>query len=394
MRVSYSTEPLRWIIIAMNPPTEQLIRDYLNRLSVAARGRLGFSERQSLLDRTRARIEAECGGINGASAVRVRKALADLGDPIVLVELEAGQPGRRAGSATTRYEPSVAGNGHREMAAEQTHASEAVKGSAIGEDLLVSGGPSGPKPERGGGSIRSLLAGLAAPQRRRRSASAASKPVAQDTSGSGAGTIGAPGPEPRKPGLVPAPRRPTASENLASPDLLAASEPRGTSSPPGSRPDRSQGSGGPAKGQKGQLAGSTSEGAGFLGRLISGAMGAARSHTLEVLAIVLLGVGGAVFPPIWLVGVALALPSKKWDLKDKFVGITLPVFLLIIGVVLIIVLGGQQDPISAYAYEAWLGAGRLSRVLAAAGALYLAWSLRRGRRKPKQPPWNVPHRLG
>ena len=46
----------------MNPPTEQLIRDYLNRLSVAARGKLGFSERQSLLDRTRARIEAECDG--------------------------------------------------------------------------------------------------------------------------------------------------------------------------------------------------------------------------------------------------------------------------------------------------------------------------------------------
>jgi hypothetical protein len=121
---------------------------------------------------------------------------------------------------------------------------------------------------------------------------------------------------------------------------------------------------------------------------------ATRNHTLEVLAIVLLGVGGATYPPVWLVGAALALPSKKWDLRDKFLGITLPVFLLVIGTVLIIVLGGQHASIGAYAYEAWLGAERLSRLLAAAGAVYLAWRLRRGRRQPRQPPWNMPHRLG
>jgi hypothetical protein len=72
--------------LGMNPPTEQLIRDFLNGLSVAARGRLGFSERQSLLDRTRARIEAECGDIASATTVQVRKVLASLGDPIAIVE--------------------------------------------------------------------------------------------------------------------------------------------------------------------------------------------------------------------------------------------------------------------------------------------------------------------
>ena len=390
MRVIYATKPLRWIIIAMNPPTEQLIRDYLNRLSVAARGRLGLSERQSLLDRTRARLEAECGGINGASAVQVRKTLADLGDPIALVELEVGQAARRAGSAKTWYKTSVAGNGNREMAAKQAHADEAVKGSEIGEDLLVTGGPSGPEPGRGGGSIRSLLAGFAASQRRRRGNRAASKPVAEARSGGG----GASGREPRKRGLIPAPRRPTASENIASPDLLAPPEPRGQSSSRGPGPDRGQRGGAPAAGQPSRLTGSTSADTGWLGRLTRGAAATTRTNTLEVLAILLLGVGGATYPPIWLVGVALALPSKKWDVRDKFLGITLPVFLLIIGAVLIIVLGGQHDTLSAYAYETWLGAGRLSRVLAAAGALYLAWGLRRGRRNPKQPPWNVPHRLG
>src|SRR5215472_9516714 len=106
----------------MNPRSEQLIRDYLNRLSVAARGKLGFSQRQALLARTRARIEAKCGGIDGASAVQVRKALAELGDPIVLVEREARQAGSSTSTADTRYETSIAGNGKREMAAEQAHA--------------------------------------------------------------------------------------------------------------------------------------------------------------------------------------------------------------------------------------------------------------------------------
>jgi len=135
-------------------------------------------------------------------------------------------------------------------------------------------------------------------------------------------------------------------------------------------------------------------GGAVLGQLGRGAVAVARNHTLEVLALVLLGVGGVVYPPIWLVGAALALPSKKWDIRDKFFGITLPVVLVIIGTVLIIVFGGQRASISDYAYEAWLGAERLSRVLAAVGAIYLAWGLRRGRRQPKEPPWNVPHRLG
>lgn len=387
--------------MGMHPPAEQLIRDYLNRLSVAARGTLGFTERQSLLDRTRARIDAECGGINGASAVEVRKALANLGDPIVLVELEASQAGCGKSAPDTRYELPVAGNGNREMADEQTHATGLVKGSEIGEDLLVTGGPNGSKPGRGGGSIRSLLAGFATAQRRRRRASVLGEPVARaasrggsgggrggNSAGSGPGGAsgarpgGRPGPERRKSGLIPSPRRPAASEGGRSPGRIAGPQPSGGSSPSGSGPDRA----------RGKSAAPAPADAGIPGRLIRRAGDATRNRTLEILAIVLLGVGGAVFPPIWLAGAVLALPSKKWDIRDKFLGITLPVVLLIVGTVLIIVFGGPHAQISDYAYEAWLGAGRLSRALAVAGALYLAWGLRRGRRQPKQPPWNVPRR--
>lgn len=386
----------------MNPRSEQLIRDYLNRLSVAARGKLGFSQRQALLASTRARIEAKCGGMDGASAVQVRKALAELGDPVVLVEREARQAESGTSTADTRYETSIAGNGKREMAAEQARANNVVKGSEIGEDVVVTGGPNGSKPGRGSGSIRSVLAGLAGAQRRRRRARTASEPVARATpprprggsggagsgpsGGSGARPGGGQGREPRKPGPIPSPRRPAASEQIGSPDLLASRRSRDPSSPS---------AGGAATRQPDRLAGSTPPaGGGLLSRFVRGAAEAARNHTLEALAIVLLGVGGAAYPPVWLVGAALALPSKKWDMRDKFFGITLPVFLLVIGTVLIIVLGGQHASISAYAYEAWLGAERLSRVLAVAGAVYLAWGLRRGKRQPKQPPWNVPRRFG
>jgi hypothetical protein len=393
----------------MNPPAEQLIRDYLNRVSVAARGRLGFSERQSLLDRTRARIEAECSGANGASAVKVRKALADLGDPIVLVELEANQAGGKTSPADTRYDLAVAGNGYRGMAAGQAPADEEVKGSEIGEDLLVSGGPSGSKPGRGGSSIRSVLAGLTGAHRRRRRAAAAGEQTGHGPSrtasgaargaGSGRGASGAgrtapatrlrrvassgqsanAGP-PTRPTLVPAPRRPAGAENAGSPVRAVGSEQRGLSSAAGQQASR--------------FAGPTAADAGLAGRFISAAVTAARDHIVEALAIVLLGVGGAVYPPIWLIGVALAIPSKVWDKRDKTTALALPVLLSFIGAVLTLVFGGQHATIQAYAFEAWLGAERISRVLALAGAVYLAWRLHRGRRHPKLPAWNVPHRLG
>lgn len=134
--------------------------------------------------------------------------------------------------------------------------------------------------------------------------------------------------------------------------------------------------------------------AGLVGRFFSAALADARNHIVEALAIVLLGVGGTVYPPIWLIGVVLAIPSKVWDKRDKIIALALPVLLAVVGAVLTIVLGGQHSTIQGYAFEAWLGAERISRVLALAGAVYLAWRLHRGRRQQKLPAWNVPHRLG
>ena len=658
----------------MNPPTEQLIRDYLNRLSVAARGKLGFSERQSLLDRTRARIEAECDGINGASAIQVRRALAGLGDPIAIVEREharigAGEVGSVTGSAAiagTRSEAETNGRvvstaaalGERiELAqAEQeretggdgktgnnANAGGADKETEIGKEPLVapsangfgsSGSGAGPEPGRAASSIRPVTAGPAAAQGSLAGSVGGSRsPGTAASSAPPPGSGSAPSPRPTAGGQElfsapdstpfdqPNPVNPPGSSDLPSSSEPAERQPMASASqsssgsgpqqgpgsdqqqgsgsqdspdsapPPGSvplprpasgpvppkpkffkpttpvasrrskqgaalpRPGDPASSGGPTappasnapadssgpvgpsdagiagggraegKGSGGTTSGRTTPGATTPGMGASGTgastesggtapkrrasagttpgepastgsgptgaaptgpaggpgnspggtrpgtvrpggarpkttrpgtaapsagrSGAARAgsprsagarpgqgrvapsgtkssgggsrsprtetaprpsgplrnvvygvtelaiqNKVEILAIVLLGLGGAIYPPIWIIGAFIALPSRKWDIRDKFLGVTLPVVVVIVGTVLVLVLGGQHSSVGSYAFEAWLGAERLSRVAASVGALYLVWALWRGRREPRQPPWNVPHKLG
>ena len=299
----------------MNPPTEQLIRDYLNRLSVAARTKLGFRERQALLDRTRMQIEMDCGGLSTASAEQVRKALAGLGDPMAIVEAE--------------YARIVA-----ELASPR--------------QLQV--------------TAASAAAQAAAPM---------SAPVSEP-----AGPAGAPEPDP-----VPEPTGTGGHQDASSTPLAAGRS--AASRPAAGRPAAS-----------GRLTGVAGATGGVLWRLADAAAALVRHRPLEAAALVLLGIGGAAFPPVWLLGAVLVMTSKKWDLHDKWVGLVAPVLLVISGTALVVVLGGEHPSLASYAWEAWLGAGRIGRIVALLGAGYLLWRLRRGPRDPRQPPWNTPHRTG
>jgi hypothetical protein len=115
---------------------------------------------------------------------------------------------------------------------------------------------------------------------------------------------------------------------------------------------------------------------------------------LEAIAVLLQGVGGAIYPPIWFIGALITAISKKWDLRDKWLGLALPVLAVIFGATLTIVLGGQHSSLGAYALEGWLAVGRLSRIAAVLGAVYLLWRLHRGLREPRQPSWSRPPRRG
>ena len=124
----------------------------------------------------------------------------------------------------------------------------------------------------------------------------------------------------------------------------------------------------------------------------SGTLELAVSNPLEFGAVALLGIGGAAWPPVWLVGVVLAMPSRAWDLRDKWTGLVGPVVLATLGTTAVLMLGGQRGSVGAYVYEAWLSAGRIGRAATLLGAVYLLRRLIRGRREPRQPPFDVPRR--
>jgi hypothetical protein len=120
----------------------------------------------------------------------------------------------------------------------------------------------------------------------------------------------------------------------------------------------------------------------------------ARQRPLESLAAVLLGLGGAAYPPVWLLGAALALGSRAWDYRDKWIGLAGPVLLLIVGTVAGVSLGSQPASFGSHVHDAWVAADIVSRIAALLGAAYLVWRLGPGRRQPSVPPWNKPHKVG
>jgi len=113
-----------------------------------------------------------------------------------------------------------------------------------------------------------------------------------------------------------------------------------------------------------------------------------------MIALGLIGFGGAAFPPLWLIGAAIAIPSRAWDLRDKWIGLAVPVLLVIVGAAAAVILGGTKNTLGPYVFEAWLMAGRVSRGAAILSAGYLLWRLYRGPRAPRLPPFAVPRRPG
>lgn len=114
----------------------------------------------------------------------------------------------------------------------------------------------------------------------------------------------------------------------------------------------------------------------------------ARANPAGAFAVVLLGLGGAVYPPVWLLGAGLAVACRRWDRTDRWIGLAGTVLLVIVGTVTALLIGGQRSSGAAYIYEAWIAAGRLSRGAAVLGAAYLSWRLLRGPRPEKPPPWS------
>ncbi len=452
----------------MNPPAEQLVRDYLNRLSLAARSRLGLSDRQALLDQTRARIEAEVGSLSRATPAQVRQTLAALGDPIALVENERTKIAARKEAAIGSRIGGLANGAVRQVWPHGTGAAHASVRAAAGAEptfdlqvpgrLPVTSGISAPAlvtfsevpaapgtasaavPPAGSGSpaatalpvpagspvaVRSPvppvsssvsiglpppggppLPGVTAPATPSLPGDTAPPPISLQAPASEPGHRHAPDASdlPERNGVPPRtllPRPSPSPESLAGAPLPAPNPPDRSEEP--DRPDEPEPgvefsipadeSAGRAGGS-GRLAGMSSIAADRISRLGSGLLALALRDRLETIAIVLLAIGAAVYPPIWLIGALVAISSKKWDRRDKWLGLAVPVLLVIFGAVLLMALGGQRPSVGSYAFEAWLAAGRLSRIAAVLGAGYLLRRVYQGKREPRRPPWSTPRKPG
>jgi hypothetical protein len=98
----------------MEPTAEQLIRDYLDRLSVAARTRLRSNDRRAFLERTREFIERRAGAPGAADPDAVLEALSSLGEPEAAAESEqarlVAERSKRAGARAGLWRPRSRGD--------------------------------------------------------------------------------------------------------------------------------------------------------------------------------------------------------------------------------------------------------------------------------------------
>ena len=430
----------------MAPPTatEQLIRDYLNRLSVAARD-LAPDDRRALLERIRGYIEQKADKSRRPSTMEVGRVLARLGNPATLVEQERrrlaaqGKAVSQATSATGRQRflarargrdqgrPRGSGfpwsalrdNGGSVPPAPSNGVADGVHrpatpGASETRDAATTGGgvtarpadPTSPSPPASASEPAARPAGSGGPAPAERPAAGSS-----DSSGNGA---------------VPAALTPTGAESAtpqrpatdASHDSGAHDEPASATQPAvgteGSHGDAATPAD-PAPASvtesadaKKSAAGGTSAATprprtaksrwwrrvdlivpdGPVRRQLVRLLAWVRRRPLEAAAVVLMGIGGPVFPPVFLIGATLALASELWDGRDKWVGIALPIVLTVIGLAVGIAAGGRAH----WQHESWVYLEFVSRIAPALGAGYLAWRTERPRRPPTVPPFSRPRR--
>jgi hypothetical protein len=371
----------------MSPPTEQLIRDYLNRLSVAARGRLGPEDRRALVTRTHDFIERNASRSGPATAMEVAALLSRLGDPGALVDQEVARLAAERGAAAateTDQANGLAARLRRRTAHASWHWPVTAAHPELVTELMNGNGGNGAKPppaqppdpaavvprQPGPADDDAEAEGPAPQPDRQPDAVVPARPVWPAAAGprahsAGESAAGEPAPE------QPAPEQ-SAPEESAPPE--AASEQAVTRQAATEAADR------PAPPS-------------WIRSLASRSMALSRRHPLEAAAIVLLGLGGVVFPPVWFVGAGVAVPSKVWDYRDKWAGIAGPVVLLIIGTSVGVALGSSHHQIGGYLHEVWIYLNVLSRLCAVAGTWYLYWRLTHIRPVPEVPPWNRPRRV-
>jgi hypothetical protein len=350
--------------VPANVSAGRLIQEYLSRVAEVGLHYLPKGDRAAFVTKTRDRIEREVGPAEEADLARVRQLLTSLGEPEELVKREraridkarlkrrsGGNPGNAEVTAPLVYRPI---NSRWKPA---TQARPPQQPAPEGQPEAGAGSPAGrPGAGRRGrpmGRVGARLTGKP-PGTRRRPPDAAG-PAGQEPPGTEAPQA----PPPPAPAAVPA----------------AVPEPGVGGIPAQRRAMLMLRSG----------AGRLSRGAAQLSRE---AVELTRSHPLEGAAIALLGIGGLIFPfPFWLFGGVLAIWSRIWDNRDKWIALLGPAVITLAGTVVTAVITHHRgNTFVTYGHALRMDVGLLLRVGSVVCATYLAWRVRRGPREVV-PPW-------
>jgi hypothetical protein len=298
---------------------DQLVQDYLNRVTAAAR-HLPKGDRMAFVGRTKAQIERQVRAVGTDDPGQVMQILAALGAPEDLVRAE------RLRIDSTWFK-------------KRGHDGDSVTATGATPSKPRSHQPRVHRP------INSRWKPATPPLRRKPARGSAPAP---DGSANGAG---------------PAPAGPTPGTPPPWPGDLAAMM------PPRPDPDEEGGPQGPRT-------------------PLDGIWELARGHLLESVAVVVIGLGGAILPfPFWLIGALVAMFSRLWDGRDKLLALTGPVLVDLLGsVVSAFLIGGGQNAVVTYTHAVHVETDLWIRLGCVLTAVYLGWRVSKGRRE-KIPPW-------
>jgi hypothetical protein len=383
-----------------------MIRDYLGRVSVAATKVLPKGDRLLFVGRTRAAIEAQVGPLASADADDVLSALTALGDPEDLAKRERERlySARRRGAAAAPpalWKPAKAprrgaappppadGRGpvpgqahkprpwpHRGMAGPYVPKPAGPAADAPHPDAVpvmprqadspeATAPPEVPPADQAEPVPEELVPEEPVPEEL-----VPEEPVtgelADDEPEAAAPDEAGPEPGKNPPGWMrPRPAAPLPGETGPQSIVPGMEEPAETEEPPASRRRPP-----PA--------------------VLAEAWALARKHPLEAVSVILLGVGGLILPfPFWLIGGLVALRSRRWDARDKWISLAGPP-LVTFAVLLIRAGTSPGNFFSAFYHASQHDVGLSIRAGCVLCAGYLVWRLRRGPRIRTLPPWQRP----
>ena len=324
-----------------NVSAEKLVGDYLGRVLNAAQRVLPKGDRLLFVGRTRARILKKAGPLANADPAKIMDLLAEMGDPRTIVkdELERLETAHRGGPP----KPVVLWRPTKDEWKPAKDDTEPIPRQSAGPSVESRPG----RPPAGAPS-----AGARGP---------AGKPEPAGPPPAGPAPAGPSSAGPSSAGPSPVPPLPAGPARRVSAE--AGSDQPGDTPPvaPAPAPPTLR--------------------------------ALARSHPLETVVVVLFGVGGLIIPLIWLAGGLVAVASRVWDARDKWLALLgTPLFMFAALIVAGVLVGGRHGFFGEFIHAFDAYREYLLRAGSVLTAVYLAWRIRQGPRMRSLPPWQRPQR--